>query len=224
MGCAVVLSAAIVAQTAGSAVAQPGATITAEPFPITVENVTDTNGNQVQFRMSPYTQVEHRWQVPGGWSAWSDLGAYQNGMIRGTPAATVSSDGALSVFAVDYFSGELTHRWQLYDGGPWSQWISLGGELTSNPDVTRKASEDVMVVFGNGTDQSLYHIWQESPHGNWKPWSSLGQPSGHPLEGPPLVPQFADVLSVTSIASGHTTWFRTQRSNGGLWNNWVQCC
>jgi hypothetical protein len=69
--------------------------------------------------------------------------------------------------------------WKAYynETGSWSNWISLGGVLTSSPGATSPA-KGVIDVFVRGSDGAL---WQrEYSNGAWGSWTSLGGqiPSG----------------------------------------------
>ena len=179
--------------------------------------VRDTNGLMVEFRRRDDSAVWHRWETCSGcgYTDWVSLG---NRRILGSPAATVTSAGVLVVFAVDLASQGLIHKWQVCNGCGWTDWSPLGGILTSNPDVVMK-SNNVMVAFGRGTDNSIYHIWQTSPHGNWSNWSSLGQPE-FPFTTYPVAGRFADDSLTVSAGDGFYIWTRNQNSNGGSWGPW----
>ncbi|MEP0885209.1 hypothetical protein NDI49_27030 [Trichocoleus sp. ST-U3] len=51
-----------------------------------------------------------------------------------------------------------------------ADWESLGGELSSGPDVCSWAPER-LDVFARGTDNTLWHKWFD---GGWSDWESLG--------------------------------------------------
>jgi hypothetical protein len=63
----------------------------------------------------------------------------------------------------------LWHRW--WDGSSWGGWESLGGTLTSPPEVV---SWDVgrLDIFAVGTDSGLWHRWWDGS--SWGGWESLG--------------------------------------------------
>ncbi|CAH2603790.1 conserved protein of unknown function [Rhodovastum atsumiense] len=53
----------------------------------------------------------------------------------------------------------------------WSDWESLSGQLTSDPDVSSWTS-DHLDVFARGTDNALWHKAWDGSH--WSGWESLG--------------------------------------------------
>src|SRR5205807_501761 len=89
-------------------------------------------------------------------------------------SVTRNSDGSLEVFARGT-DNALWHIWQQAShSGPWSNWASLGGGITSDPAVAVN-SDGRLEVFVRGTDNALWHTWQQAPHsGPWAPWTSRG--------------------------------------------------
>ena len=63
----------------------------------------------------------------------------------------------------------LGHRW--YENGTWYGWESLGGVLTSAPDVS-SWGPNRLDVFVRGTDTALWHAWWNGTV--WEGYESLG--------------------------------------------------
>jgi hypothetical protein len=58
-----------------------------------------------------------------------------------------------------------------WNGTSWSNWISLGGSLTSSPAATSPTS-GAIDVFVRGGDNGL---WENSySNGSWSGWTSVG--------------------------------------------------
>lgn len=57
----------------------------------------------------------------------------------------------------------------------WSPWVSLGGNFSSGPVVTKNV-DGRLEVFARGQDDDIYHKYQLAPNGEkgWGPWLSLG--------------------------------------------------
>jgi len=63
----------------------------------------------------------------------------------------------------------MWHKW--WDHGRWSDWVSKGGILRSDPAVV-SWGPDRVDTFHRGTDNALWHNW--SINGGWSGWQSLG--------------------------------------------------
>ena len=72
-----------------------------------------------------------------------------------------NADGRLEVFAQGT-DNALWHIWQTAPNNGWSGWASLGGTITSEPEVARNA-DGRLEVFARGTDNALWHMWQTAP-------------------------------------------------------------
>ena len=59
----------------------------------------------------------------GGWTDWLDLGA----AVAPAPVVARNATGQLEIFAIDFQSKQLMHRWQAAPGKPdeWSVWTNL---------------------------------------------------------------------------------------------------
>jgi hypothetical protein len=77
--------------------------------------------------------------------------------------------GRLDVFARGR-DNALWHR--AWDGTNWLPWESLGGSLSSAPDVGSCAANK-LDVFVRGADSGL---WRRTYNGSWGAWSGLGGP------------------------------------------------
>lgn len=144
---------------------------------------------------------------------WTSIG----GAASSGPAAMVRGDGTLDVF-VRGVNEELFQRSRR--GGEWSDWISLGGQLTSAPAAVERKGTANIEVFVRGTDNALHHRWYQ-PGSGWSAWSSMG---GSIASAPAIVSRkegWADVLVRWSDnriwqkyfdpAVGWSDWFETPR-------------
>jgi hypothetical protein len=135
----------------------------------------------------------------------------------GTP---VVSGGAnpqqMSVFAVG-INRHLWTSWQTSAGSStFSNWVDLGGILTSNPAAVRLCS-GVMQVFARGTDNALWTIWQVSPGGHWvSPWQSLG---GIIHSRPSVRLSGCDAV-VSAIGADGRTWAINRNDRSRTWGAW----
>ena len=60
---------------------------------------------------------------------------------------------------------------KVWNGSSWSNWIYLGGSLTSSPAATSPGSSSID-VFARGTDGAVwYKDWNGAA---WSSWHSLG--------------------------------------------------
>jgi hypothetical protein len=83
-----------------------------------------------------------------------------------------NADGRLEVF-VRGTDDALWHNWQTAPTNGWSGWASLGGVISSEPEVAANA-DGRLEVFVRGTDNALWHNWQTAPNNGWSGWASLG--------------------------------------------------
>jgi hypothetical protein len=58
-----------------------------------------------------------------------------------------------------------------------TRWASLEGVATSDPGAVLQ-TEGRLVVFVQGTDNSIWHRWQMTRNGEWSGWESIGAPPG----------------------------------------------
>jgi hypothetical protein len=127
-----------------------------------------------------------------------------------------NADGRLEVFAQGRDDDALYHKWQLTPGGSWSGWESLGGVLTSSPDVARYA-DGRLVVFVKGTDNAVWLKWQLTPGGSWSGWYTLGGVV-HDLH---VATNANGSLVVFALGSDDALWYRSQAGpNSTGWYLW----
>ena len=99
---------------------------------------------------------EYEFEIP----RWDSLG----GVFQGA-GAVLQTGGRLVVFARGT-DNAILHRWQTSSNGNWSDWESLGGQSTSDPDAALNAPGG-LVDFTRGTDNAIWHAWQDRPNGPW---------------------------------------------------------
>merc|ERR1712076_214237 len=110
------------------------------------------------------------------WTSWQSLG----GRFASSPAAILSAEGFLHVFAVGQ-DRTLLHKFQfdnVTSAQPdWSPWQSLGGSMTSLPSAVID-SEGLLHVFARGPDRALWHkgqVAEQEPRSvTWSDWTCLG--------------------------------------------------
>src|ERR1700722_10381103 len=117
--------------------------------PDTIWQIQNCDGLYEQFMVGSGNALYHRWQssVNGPYSHCSSLCGYLITDI----AAIRNVTCRLEVFGV---GGDhaMWHIWQTNPGsGPWSNWSSLGGYLTSNPSAYFLSNGEA-VVQANGGD------------------------------------------------------------------------
>lgn len=97
-------------------------------------------------------------------------------------------------------------------GQGWSEWESLGGDLTTAP-AAASWQPNRLDVFAGGRDNALWHIWWSG--NNWSSWESLG---GVLTSAPAAVswgPNRIDVFGRgTDNALWHIWW------DGNRWSSW----
>merc|ERR1712076_297071 len=131
------------------------------------------------------------------WTSWQSLG----GRFASSPAAILSAEGFLHVFAVGQ-DRTLLHKYQFDNTTSseldWSSWQSLGGALTSLPSASLD-TEGLIHVFARGPDRGLWHKAQEGecePRSvKWSDWTSLGGV----LASGPRVPYVNDAVGLVSV-------------------------
>lgn len=166
------------------------------------------------------------------WTSWQSLG----GRFASSPAAILSAEGFLHVFAVGQ-DRTLLHKFQfdnVTSAQPdWSPWQSLGGSMTSLPSAVID-SEGLLHVFARGPDRALWHkgqVAEQEPRSvTWSDWTSLGGV----LASGPRVPSLTDAVGLLNIvvrASDKAYWHKFQvpnhagvcsncTDNGVSWSDW----
>jgi acylphosphatase len=126
-----------------------------------------------------------------------------------------NEDGRLEVFGVGADSA-LWHIWQTAPNGAWSDWGTLGGILTSEPEVIRN-DDGRLEAFARGTDDALWHIWQTAPNGAWSGWSSLG---GIITSDPTIARNADGRLEAFARGTDDALWHIWQTAPNGAWSGW----
>ena len=139
-----------------------------------------------------------RWTSASGGS-WTRPG----GLISGTPAATVRSDGTIDAFVAG-IDGALWH-WSSRSGG---QWEGLGGRISLSPSAV-SSDGTRLDVFVRGTDGALWHdgLRSFSASTAWS-WEGLGMDGlGGPWTSAPNVVSWgAGRLDVVARGSDRALW------------------
>jgi hypothetical protein len=163
--------------------------------------------------------VQHQW--PGS-NGWQSLGHPPNALVLGSPSMGRTPDGRLTVFVVAEGNRELWHKWQLCDGCGWSDWVSLGGGLNSNPSVIYKPIYGgIFVAFALAHDGDLWHTWQLCAGCTWSTWTTLNAMSGVSFIGAPEAEFFADATKVkVEISAYPNIAHRRQPTLEGPWGDW----
>lgn len=150
----------------------------------------------------------HKWYNDDA-SYWSDYEQVGEEPINANPAAISMANGRIDVF-VRGADNALYHKW--YDG-QWSEYESLGGELTSGPAVCSWAAGR-LDVFARGTDEALWHKWYD---GGWSLWEQLG---ANPIAADPAAvawgPNRIDVF-----VRGTDNALYTKSWDGNQWGEYV---
>ncbi|WP_238005234.1 tectonin domain-containing protein [Dactylosporangium sp. AC04546] len=140
-------------------------------------------------------QVRHRWQQPGGWSAWAPL----DGTLQSVAAET-NADGRMELFGVNA-EGQVWHRWQ--QTGGWSTWAPLDGTMSAL--AAARNGDGRLELFGVNPDGQIWHRWQQP--GGWSSWA--------PLDG-----TLRSVAAETN-ADGRIELFGVN-AEGQVWHRWQQ--
>ncbi|HVP81489.1 MAG TPA: matrixin family metalloprotease [Nitrososphaeraceae archaeon] len=91
--------------------------------------------------------------------------AYYGGIRR--DLRTDDIHGIQAIYGARNSPNVLWHKW--FDG-TWHDWVSLGGNLSSDPAAVSWGPNRID-VFARGTDNALKHIYY---NGSWRSWESLG--------------------------------------------------
>ncbi|CCH33773.1 hypothetical protein ABZ816_21740 [Actinosynnema sp. NPDC047251] len=157
--------AGMISGTAAAAPRAEGAVTAPATTPISISNC---DGRVENFRIGDNGALWHQWQVsPGGpMSGWHSLGGslvYDIAVARNYNAACT-----LEVFGIGG-GNAMHHIWQSAGSpGGWSNWSSLGGYLTTKPNVGY-ATDLSIVVCAWGPDH-ISHCKRQASAGSG-PWS-----------------------------------------------------
>ena len=127
-----------------------------------------------------------------------------------------NADGRLEVFACGT-DNALWHIWQTAPNNGWSGWASLGGVITTDPEVTRNA-DGRLEVFARGADNALWHIWQTAPNNGWSGWASLG---GVITTDPEVTRNADGRLEVFARGADDALWHIWQTAPNNGWSGWA---
>lgn len=122
--------------------------------------------------------------------------------------------GESGFFRIGYGEGGI-ELWQVYavDGvEPLKTWVSLGGELASDPAVGIN-TDGRTELFAKGSDNHLWHRWQLT----WQGWASLG---GSLASAPAVATNSDGQLEVFARGTNNTLWHRWQQTPNGDWAMW----
>ena len=127
-----------------------------------------------------------------------------------------NADGRLEVFAQGT-DNALWHIWQTAPNNGWSGWASLGGIITSEPEVARNA-DGRLEVFARGTDNALWHMWQTAPNNGWSGWASLG---GTITSDPVIATDANGCIEVFARGTDKALWHIWQTAPNNGWSGWA---
>lgn len=147
------------------------------PIPIVTSDPTASSwgpGNIDVFCRGGNKALWHAWWDGSNWHGFEDLGGVipaweRTGLPSGVPPAAVARQtNWVDVFALGMDKGLYVKWW---DGQKWSEWVDLGGVLTSPPAASSWGPNNID-VFGLGKDKSLWHLWWDGQ--KWSAWEDLG--------------------------------------------------
>lgn len=115
------------------------------------------------------------------WSGWgSSLGGPDSGTFVGDPSATSRANGVITVYTRAADNSVYEKFWT--SSGGWSGvWNSIGGSISSTPDVSNEGSGQES-LFARGTDGVLY---RDTWSGSWSGWTAIGGPTNGVITGTP---------------------------------------
>lgn len=167
-------------------------------------------------------RIWHQWYNSDGTCCAGEgyIPGWPGGGALGSPWAALncSSQGKLHVFVVGNDSS-LYASWQATAGAaPWTNWYSLGGILTSNPQAYRDSYGEIE-IFARGGNNALYTRYQTTPCGNWSSWTSLG---GDMISYPEIRSHGTgnQFLKIAVCGTDHREWFRERAGSGASWYPW----
>jgi hypothetical protein len=117
--------------------------------------IVSMNGSHIDvyLRKNSDGSVSHRWWQN---NAWHGSFANEGGKIpQGAEVAVISTgNNKIDLFARGMDNALWHRKWN----NGWSNWESLGGQITNDPQVV-SWGKDRMDIFARGTDGSLIHYW-----------------------------------------------------------------
>ena len=160
------------------------------------------------------------WYIYWGGMSWSDWKSAGGGFTSGPSAASEAEgehsvgvfargeDNALWVSWLGYFIGDASSRYV------WSDWFSMGGSLTSDPDCLYWAPGEID-CFARGTDNAIWRRVSVLLNGEAQPWESLG---GNLTSGPSAVSWGEGRLDIFARGQDNGLWHKGW--DGSSWSNW----
>ena len=170
-------------------------------------------------KVAPSAEVNHQVDLLNRENSGGDMATYK---LRFTNFATVENggsavvnpgDGVFKEFSpspgaasrgagqLDVFGQGLdTAIWHRSWKNGWSDWLSLGGELTSGPAAVSWGPGRVDVV-ARGMDRAIWHIAFDN--GSWGPWESLG---GELSSGPAIASWGHGRLDIVACGMDSAMW------------------
>lgn len=158
--------------------------------------------------------VQH-WDTLGGAFTSAPAAAFRTKLFGGTGIDVFARGGDYAI-------------WQRAYRGNWSDWLSVGGSLTSAPAVA-SGGTTLLDVFARGNDNRLWHRnWDENREnrGTWTNWESLGGSfTSAPAAvawggnaGLPYQSYVAQHLDVFGLGNDRALWHRSL--DHGRWSAW----
>lgn len=139
------------------------------------------------------------------------------GQAVGRPGTALGAFDETSIFVVGADRGLWT-AWQsdpLKSPTKFTGWVSLGGQLSSNPVAVRNCSK-VMEVFARGMDDAIWTTRQKTAGGTWAGWTSIGGIA----RGRPMAEMNNCNVKVSVIGADGQSWSKTR--TGTIWSAWVK--
>jgi Common central domain of tyrosinase len=131
----------------------------------------------------------------------------------GGPAVTSGGPHRLDVFIRGRHNLELVHRY--LDGGGWSGWNNLGGDLAAGPAVTSGGPHALDVfVRGKHHDELVHRYWNGH---EWSGWINLG---GDLASAPAVTSRGPHDLDVF-VRGKHNLELVHRYLDGGQWSGWI---
>lgn len=143
-----------------------------------------------------------------GWTSWFWLGAPPGGATS-SPAVAMHANTAMHI-VVRGSNGQIWDR--SWSPAGWSEWISLGGNVTSSPALAGAGGN--IWLFARGTDNTLQY--RRGTYG-WTAWASLG---GSVVSDPAAATRDSGGVDVLAVLSDGRLWQR--RFVAGSWTGWFK--
>lgn len=130
------------------------------------------------------------------------------------PGATFRKGTEVLDIFVKGDSSHLLHRtWKAAQG--WSNWLDLGGNITSQPAVVSRTSNSID-VFAKGTGNNLLHRYWVDGTG-WAAWQNLG---GNITSAPTVASRDQNFMNVFAKSSTNSLAHLGWNNNAAGWETW----